>query len=63
MPAGDGRLVDFDVLSIEEDGEQVGVNGSGVDELELFDKARSDGVELFGGDTETHLSERGFRGA
>jgi len=32
-------LLNFDVLAIEEDGKHVRVDGSGVDELELFDEA------------------------
>ena len=56
------NVLDLDVLAIEEDGEQVWVDGSGVDELELLDQTRGDGVELFGARAEAHLFEGGFRG-
>jgi hypothetical protein len=55
-------VLDLDVLAIEEDGEQVRVDGPGVDELELLDQPGGDGIELVGARTEAHLFEGGFRG-
>ena len=54
-------IPDLDVLAIEEDSEQVGVNGSGVDEFELLDETLGNGVEFICGGAEAHLFEGVFR--
>jgi hypothetical protein len=53
---------DLDVFSIEENGEHVWVDRSGVDELQFFDEACGNGVEVFGAGAKAHLVENGFRG-
>jgi hypothetical protein len=50
------------VLTVEEHGKQVGVNGTGVFELDFLDKIRGDGVEFVFGGAEAHVFESLFCG-